>query len=138
VRAILKVTRIEPKRIALYSSPAWKSRLYEIARALAREGPVSMNALMEKALAEPGMRDHAKELAAYAKKLGEELRRAKPDESARVGSVDEFTMFRENVGFLQSELRAQVDVFRADDPKRWDPAKKADHAVPGRPAIYVE
>jgi len=138
VREILKVTRIEPKRIALYTSPAWKSRLYEIARALAREGPVSMNALMEKALAEPGMRDHAKELAAYAKKLGEELRRAKPDESARVGSVDEFTMFRENVGFLQSELRAQVDVFRADDPKRWDPAKKADHAVPGRPAIYVE
>jgi len=31
-----------------------------------------------------------------------------------------------------------VDVFRADDPARWDPAKKADHAVPGRPAIYLE
>src|SRR3989441_1135049 len=45
---------------------------------------------------------------------------------------------REIPGFLEKELRVKVDVFRADDPKRWDPSKKADHAVPGRPAIYVE
>jgi len=32
----------------------------------------------------------------------------------------------------------RVDVFRADDPHRWDPSNKGDRAVPGRPAIYVE
>jgi len=97
-----------------------------------------MNVLMERALAEPGMRERAKEVATFAKKVAEDLRHAKPDELARFASVDEFAMFRENLGFLERELRVKVDVFRADDPKRWDPSKKADHAVPGRPAIYVE
>jgi len=93
---------------------------------------------MERVLAEPGMRERAKEVAAFAKKVAEDLRHAKPDDLDRFGAVDEFAMFRENLGFLAKELRATVDVFRADDPKRWDPSKKADHAVPGRPAIYVE
>src|SRR5438874_3625610 len=53
-------------------------------------------------------------------------------------SVDEFAMFRENAHFLAKELGVKVDVFRADDQRRWDPSTKADRAVPGRPAIYVE
>src|SRR2546428_831739 len=138
VREILKVTRIQPKRIALYTAPDWKVRIYELARALAKEGPIRMNALMERALAEPGMRERAKEVSAYAKRLGDELQHAKPDELDRIGSVEEFSMFLENAHFLTKELRVSVDVFRADDSKRWDPAKKADHAIPGRPAIYVE
>src|SRR5207247_11056317 len=112
--------------------PAWKARLDEVAHSLAKGGPVSMNVLMERALAEPGMRDRAKEVAAYAKKLGEELRHAKPDESVRAGSVEEFAMFRENVGFLGSELCAQVGVFGAGDPERRDPAGWWGHAVAGR------
>src|SRR2546425_126666 len=138
VREILKVTRIQPKRIALYTAPDWKVRVYELARALAKEGPIRMNALMERALAEPGMRERAKEVSAYAKRLGDELQHAKPDELDRIGSVEEFAMFRENAHFLTKEFRVSVDVFRADDSRRWDPTKKADHAVPGRPAIYVE
>jgi len=138
VREILKVTGIAPKRLALYTAPAWKVQVHRIARDLAKRGPIPMNVLMERSLTEPGMRERAKEVAAFAKKLAEDLRHAKPDELDRFGAVDEFAMFRENLGFLEKELRVKVDVFRADDPKRWDPSKKADHAVPGRPAIYVE
>jgi len=138
VREILKVTGIAPKRLALYTAPAWKVRVHRIARDLAKQGPIPMNGLMERVLAEPGMRERAKEVAAFAKNVAEDLRHARPDDLDRFGSVDEFAMFRENLGFLAKELRATVDVFRADDPKRWDPSKKADHAVPGRPAIYLE
>jgi leucyl-tRNA synthetase len=138
VREILKVTRIQPKRIALYTAADWKVRVYGIAIGLAKEGPIRMNVLIERALAEPGMRERAQEVAAYAKRLGEDLQHTKPDELGRTGFVEEFAMFRENAHFLTKELRVKVDVFRADDSQRWDPAKKADHAVPGRPAIYVE
>src|SRR5207249_1124585 len=138
VREILKVTGIAPKRLALYTAPAWKVQIHRIARELAKQGPISMNVLMERAIAEPWMRDRAKEVAAFAKRVAEDLRHAKPDEVERFASVDEFAMFRENLGFLEKELRVKVEVFRADDPKRWDPSKKADHAVPGRPAIYLE
>src|SRR5439155_1293511 len=54
VREILKVTGIAPKRVALYTAPAWKVRVHRIARDLAKQGPIPMNGLMERVLAEPG------------------------------------------------------------------------------------
>jgi len=138
VREILKVTGISPHRIALYVAPEWKFRVHRIAHDLARQGPIAMNVLMNQALAEPGLRERSKEVAAYAKRLSEDLRHTKSDELDRVAQIDELSMFRENLAFLTKEFGAPVDVYRADDPARWDPAKKADHAVPGRPAIFVE
>jgi len=138
IREILKVTGIAPKRLGLYPAPAWKVRVHEVARNLAKQGALSMNALMEKSLAQPGMRERAKEIAAYAKQVAEDLRHARTEELDRFGSIDEFAMFQENAHFLEKELGVKVEVFRADDPRRWDPSKKGDRAVPGRPAIYVE
>ncbi len=138
VREILKVTGIKPKRVVLYVAPAWKARVRALAIELARAGPVPMNVLMERALVEPGLRERAKDVASYAKKVSEDLRRMKADDAARLAVGDEMALFEENKAFLASELAGRVDVYRGDDPRREDPAKKADHAVPGRPAIYVE
>ncbi len=138
VREILKVTRLRPKHVTVYVAPAWKTRVRALALELGHTGPVAMNVLMEKALAEPGMRERAKELAAYAKKVLDDLRRTKPEEAARFVVADELALFAENAGFLASELGCPVEVYRADDPARRDPARKADHAVPGRPALFVE
>jgi len=138
IREILKVTGLAPKRLGLYTAPSWKLGVHEIARGLAMQGALSMNVLMEKALAQTGMKERAKEAAAYARQVADELRHARAEDLDRFGSVDEFAMFRENAHFLAKELGAKVDVFRADDPHRWDPSKKGDRAVPGRPAIYVE
>jgi len=138
IREILKVTGLAPKRLGLYTAPSWKLGVHEIARGLATQGALSMNVLMEKALAQTGMKERAKEAAAYARQVADELRHARAEDLDRIGSVDEFAMFRENAHFLAKELGVKVDVFRADDPHRWDPSKKGDRAVPGRPAIYVE
>ncbi len=77
-------------------------------------------------------------MSAYAKQVVEDLRHAKPSEFRARAGVDEFAHFSENLSFLRQELGAPVDAFEADDPARWDPARKADRAIPGRPAIYVE
>ena len=138
VREILKVTRLKPKRVTVYVAPAWKARVRALALELARAGSLAMNVLMERTLAEPGMRERAKDAAAYAKKVSDDLRRLRPEEAARFVVDDETALFTENAGFLASELGCSVEVVRGDDPARRDPAKKADHAVPGRPAIYVE
>jgi len=139
VREIVKVTGLKPKGLALFVTPAWKTRVRALALELARKGPVAMNVLMETALAEPGMRERARDVAAYAKKVAEDLRHVRREDLDRIAGVaDELAFFLENARFLKEELGLRVDVFRADDPARWDPAKKADHAVPGRPAIYLE
>jgi leucyl-tRNA synthetase len=138
IREILKVTGIVPKRLAVYTTPAWKARVHAIARSLAKQGSVPLNVLMEKALAEPGMRERAKEVAAYAKQVADDVKHARLEDLERFSSVDEFAMFRENARFLGKELGVKVDVDRADDPHRWDPSNKAERAIPGRPAIYLE
>jgi len=139
VREILKVTGIQAKRVAVYVAPAWKRRVRDLAIELAARGSLTMGALMEKALSDPGMRDRAKDVAAFARKVTEDLRHVRPEEAARRRvPEDELAFFTENAAFLSKELAARVDVFDADDPHRWDPAGKADHAVPGRPALYVE
>ncbi|OGS60063.1 MAG: leucine--tRNA ligase [Euryarchaeota archaeon RBG_19FT_COMBO_69_17] len=139
VREILKVTGLKPKRLVLYTAPAWKVRLRSDALALAAAGPVAMHVLMDRSLADPVLKDRAKDVAAYAKRLVEELRHARPADLARQpDAAREHDRFREDAPFLRSELGVRVDVYRADDPDRWDPARKADHAIPGRPAIYVE
>ena len=137
VREILKVTRLSPKRVALYTAAAWTRRVREIAMDLARTSGLQMKSLMGRALAEPGMADKAKEVAAYAGRLVEEARRRK-DLAAPAVEADEFERFLADLPFLKAELGVRVDVHRADDPARWDPKGRAGHAMPGRPAIYVE
>jgi leucyl-tRNA synthetase len=136
IREILKVTGLAPKRVALYTAPGWMHRVRAMAADHARAGSVSVNRLIEATLAEPGMRDLAKEVAGYAKKLAEEHRQRRPGTPAI--PADEHARFLEDVAFLRSELGLRVDVYRADDPSRWDPNGRAGRAVPGRPAIYVE
>lgn len=139
VREILKVTRLRPKTIVLYTAPSWKDRMRGMAASLARQGPIPLGTLIEKALAEPGMRDRAKDVAAYAKRVAEDLRRLGPEDAAQLAKpLDELAVFTEALAFLESELGAPVRVFRADDPKRYDPKDKAAHAAPGRLAIFVE
>lgn len=139
VREILKVTGIRPKRIAVYTAEAWKHRVREIAVDLAVAGRLSIGEVMEKALAEPGMRDRAREVAAYAKKAVEGLQHAKAEDlDRRSWALDELAVFREGRDFLRKELGTSVEAYRADDPHRWDPTRKGGHALPGRPAIYVE
>jgi len=138
VREILKVTRIAGKKVALYTAPAWKIRIETIARDLARTGPIPMNILMEKALADPGMRERGSEVAPFAKKVAEQLRHSKPEARGEGRPLDELSLFTENRAFLEKEFGMPVEVYVADDPERWDPAKRSGHAAPGRPAIYVE
>ncbi len=138
IREILKVTRLKAKRVAVYPTPLWKVKVRMAVLHLARAGPVPMNAVMETVLRDPEMRARAKEVAAYAKRLLDDLKRSSLEEMERRAIADEAALFQEASKFLAAELGCRVDVIDADDPKRWDPAHKAEHAIPGRPAIYVE
>src|SRR5207247_10500494 len=104
------------------------------ARELATQGALAMNVLMEKALAQPGMRDRAKEVAAYAKQVADELKHARVEHLDRFDSVDEFAMFRENAHFLPKDLGVKLDVVRANDRRCGIRSTKVTPTAPGGPA----
>ena len=139
VREILKVTGIAPRRITLFTAPAWKRRVYGLAVWLAREGGVTMGALMERATADASLRERAKDVAAFAQQAVNDMTRRKGEELARAATlVDEKAYLDTAVAFLSREIGCPVAVHDADETGVWDPRAKARHAVPGRPAIFVE
>jgi hypothetical protein len=51
---------------------------------------------------------------------------------------DEFSILSAASAFLSSELGIEVKVFKADQKDIYDPAKKANGALPFKPAFYLE
>ena len=136
---ILRVTKITPKRIILYTSAAWKYKVYGMALDLHRKGELKIPTLTKAAMADEEIRRFGKEAPDYARKLAEELMKRSGTELERLQTeVDEFAYLSGVVGFLGTELNCQVLVFSADDAGKEDPMNKARHAQPRRPAIYIE
>jgi len=139
VREILKVTGIVPKRITLFTSPAWKRLVFALAVGLVREGGLTMGALMERATADGSLRERVKDVAAFAPRAVDDLSRRKGEELARAAVVvDEKAYLEKAVPFLSREIGCPVAVHDAEETGVWDPRAKARHAMPGRPAIFVE
>ena len=138
-REILKVTGLAPKRITFFTAPPWKAEATALAAHLAREGRLAMPAFMERAMADEALKPHAKELAAFAKRVVEEMpRRSAEDVAHLLAAVPERAYLEASRAFLERELGCPVAVHEAGEPGVPDPKGKARHAAPGRPAISVE
>jgi leucyl-tRNA synthetase len=141
VRNILKVTKIQPKRVVLTTAPAWKRRFHDLALGLARRKELTVPALMKASMADEvvrakGARD-APKLAADAVKLYANA--GESEVAARGLELDETAILRESVPFLRAELGgAEVLVQNADDAALVDPAGKSRYANVRKPAVFVE
>lgn len=128
IRKIIRVTRIEPARIVLYTSPDWK---YLIFRSVVGSGTYDSGSLMKTFMQDPEFRKHGKEVNAYIVRLVK-------DRPTYAPSFDEYGMLRENAEYLSREFHCRVEVFRAGDPERYDPSGKAHVALPYKPGIFIE
>jgi leucyl-tRNA synthetase len=136
---ILKVTKLTPKKVVLYASPAWKWKVFRKAVEMARGGHLYMSGLMKALTPEPDLKPHAKELAKYAQKIVADIPKLSAEQLAQYSlPLNEMELLADAKDFLAAEFSCEVQVFSADDPKKPDPADKAKHAVPVRPAIFVE
>jgi leucyl-tRNA synthetase len=139
IREILKVTKIAPKKMVLYTSPEWKSRIYRIGIELAVADGLEMRAVMEKVTADPDLKEKAKEAAQFAGIAVKDIGRMSRRDLERFGElIDERGYLEDSKEFLKSEFSCKVEVFDADDEARYDPNSKAKFATPWRPAIFVE
>ncbi|MCK4444625.1 MAG: class I tRNA ligase family protein, partial [Thermoplasmata archaeon] len=139
IREILKVTRITPKKIVLYTSPKWKSDIYQMAIDLAKEDGLEMKAIMENVTDDPNLKEKAKEASQFAGSVVKDVGRMSKRDLERFGElIDERGYLEDSSEFLKSEFSCDVEVFDADDEAKYDPKSKAKFATPWRPAIFVE
>jgi leucyl-tRNA synthetase len=139
IREILKVTKITPKKIVLYTSPAWKSKVYQMAIDLANANELEMRTLMEKVTGDSELKEKSGEASKFAGNVVKDVGRMSGKDLERFGRlIDERGYLGDSREFLKSEFSSDVEIFDGDDEARFDPQSKARFAAPWRPAIFVE
>jgi len=141
VQSILQATKITPKKVVFYAAAPWKWKVYLAALGLAREGKLQLSALMKQLMADPVLRNNARNVSSFAEKVSSELSRTPPEVvrgRLSMGQLEEAGIVSEAGGFFAREFKADVEVYVEDDSKRYDPKGRARLSEPYRPAILLE
>ncbi|UCH71405.1 MAG: class I tRNA ligase family protein, partial [Thermoplasmatales archaeon] len=136
---ILKVTKIKPKKICIYLAPTWKKELFRRALELIAENKLDVGTIMKEAMSDPNKKVNAKKISQFAGKLPGEIKKLSENEKRRylvkIKGKDYLINAKDH---LEKTFSCKVEIYDADDKDIYDPADKSRHAVPLRPAIYIE
>jgi len=139
IQEIIKVTKITPKHIYLYTAPDWKYAVIKTAITLSEKQSLNTGVLMKHIMNDPLLKQRAKEVSQYAQKLPSEIQKLSNSDKQKLQTdLNEHTYIKQAQVFLQEYFDCALSFYSADDPDRVDPAQKAKFAVPLRPAIYLE
>ena len=136
---IIRLIRIKPKRIILYTSASWKKMVLRRAIKLKRENKLDMKTLMNVLMSDPAMRGQAKEIPKFAQKVITDIQGMEPElmNSLLEVEFDETSALNEAREFLSQAVGCSIEIFSVDAPE-YDPQGKSRFASPMRPAIYIE
>ncbi|WP_316506156.1 leucine--tRNA ligase [Nitrosopumilus sp.] len=138
---ILKVTKITPQKITLYTADSFKSKVYHSILEKVMSGQTNMGSVMKELIANPQTSD-VKKIPDFVQKtikdiLSEptEIRQTKL-ESKEFDEKD--FLANELVELGRKEFDVDIQVFAESDSDIYDPKGKAKHARPFKPAILIE
>lgn len=136
---ILKVTKITPQKICIYTSPAWKQHLFRKALDLAAHNLFNVGQLIKETVADQKMKPLGQQVSQYISKIAAEIKTLNETDKARfLIPLNEEKHLSDAKSYLSEVFRCPVEVYSADSPQLYDPAQKTKFAVPLRPAIYIE
>lgn len=138
VGAIARVTQRVPRRVLVYTAPAWKHAVSAVVRAAVQKGERNPGNLIKEIVGRPEYKPHAKEVAAFVQRAYKEaLEQAGGD--GRSPQFDEFQFLKSAAPFLTQALNVEdFQVYHADDAGAPDPGNKRGAAAPFKPALYLE
>jgi len=139
VEEIIRVTKMTPQKVHLYTAPAWKAEAIRCACEMQLECSLEVGTLIKKLMANPDLKRFGKEIPKFVQKIVQEFKSGSADryEILTGPNIDEQTLLKESISFLEKEIGCLVEVHSADSPA-FDPGKKSRFAEPLRPAIYIE
>jgi leucyl-tRNA synthetase len=137
---ILKVTNISPKRIVYYVAPKWATTVNTMILQMLKDGKSNQSEIMKAVFQNTEIKKYGKQVAKLVPKLLPTLKNLSPEmiEQKLEGHFDEFTTLKAAIPFIENTFSTKVEIYDADDPERDDPMKKANTAIPGRAAIFIE
>jgi len=140
IKNILKVTKISPKRIIIYTSDSWKTKAYQKILSSVIKGEMNIGILIKSLIADKDT-ENVKMDPDFVKKTVNDIL-SEPVESreskAKSGLVEEKKILLEINSLVQKEFGVEVQVFGESDAQKYDPKNKARTARPFKPAILIE
>ncbi len=139
---ILKVAKIKPKKIFIYTAAGWKWEVYNKILRTIISGKKNFGEIM-KDLVSSGdeAAKNAKQSPEMVKKIVEDILSDPVDSRERKAAIrqlDEIAVFEDAKSLLARELSAEIIAYREDDGQKVDPKNKAKAARPYKPALYME
>jgi leucyl-tRNA synthetase len=138
---ILKVTKITPKKITIYTANDFKSKAYHAILEKVMSGQTNMGAIMKELISNPETSDIKKNPDFVQKTIKDilsepvEIRKTKLE----TGEFDEKSLIsNELISLAKTDFGVELEVFSESDSDIYDPKGKARHARPFKPAILIE
>jgi leucyl-tRNA synthetase len=138
---IVKVTKITPTRIVIYTSASWKIQVYRTILSIMQAGRINFGEIMKQLISNPETAQ-SKADPKLVQKMVEDIRSAPLEARSRrlmLTGFNEITSICDAQSLLSSEInKAQIVVYSEEDPTKYDPKSKAKSARPFKPAILIE
>ena len=139
ISEILKVTKIKPKKIIIYTSQSWKQNIYRESIKLADENKLNIGSVMKQAMSDPKLKKLGIQISQFVSKLPGEIMKLNENDKKRYQvDIKEKDYLEKSSNYIQKVFSAEVKIYNADEKEIYDPANKTRFAVPLRPAIYIE
>ena len=138
---ILKVTKITPKKITIYTADSFKCTAYHAILEQVMNEQTNMGVIMKELINNPETADIKKNPDFVQKTIKDIL--SEPTEIRKTKlEVKEFDekqfVSNELLSIAKQDFGVEVEVFAEDDANIYDPKGKARHARPFKPAILIE
>jgi len=137
---ILKVIKITPKKITIYTANSFKSKVYHAILDKVMAGQTNMGEVMKELISNPDTQDVKKNPDFVQKTIKDILSDTPEIRNIKLESrVDEKSFLSsELLEIGRKEFGAGIAVFSEMDSDIYDPKGKARHARPFKPAILIE
>ena len=141
INNILKVTKISPKKITIYTAEQWKSKAYNLILKNVLDGQTNIGAIIKSLIANKETEQIKKDPDFVKKTLNDilsepvELRKGRMN----IGQIDEKQIISSELSSLvKNDYGVELSVFSESDSEKYDPKNKAKAARPFKPAILIE
>lgn len=138
---IVKVTKIVPKKIVIYTTAGWKNRAYSMVLQSVAAGKTNFGDMMKQLIANSET-VKIKSDPNLVKKIQDDILSTPLEARSRRTSLvgfDESSAIKDAISLLAKEFNgAEVLVFSEEDDLKYDPKNKAKFARPFKPAVYME
>jgi len=141
INNILKVTKISPKKITIYTAEQWKSKAYNSILKNVLDGQTNIGTIIKSLIVNKETEQIKKDPDFVKKTLNDilsepvELRKGRMN----IGQIDEKQIISSELSSLvKNDYDVELSVFSESDSEKYDPKNKAKAARPFKPAILIE